>query len=179
MEKITFWDAVKKIGLSKDDVLTEYKAWFLWHNRANPEAVLELLKDNRFRMLGKLRFYCEVILGMEDKRNAHFTWEDFAKVQYKEIAVYRGNGGVFNPKIPERFPFVAMTASYDIALMFAKYEDAKAVHLPAGPERKSYWVVRVKLSLKEILGYRNLKDMEVWIRHGAYETAEIITQCRS
>lgn len=177
MRKITFWEAVKRIGLCEADIITEYRAWFLWHNRTNPEGVLRLLEDKKYQMLGKFRYYFEIILKAKDKRKALFRWMDFVENLEEEISVYRGNGGIFDPNITERFPFVAMTASYDIALMFAQYRDAKAVHLPVPPKRSQCWVVEVKLPLKNILGYRNLADREVWISLSDYKKAKVVTQC--
>lgn len=176
--KMTFWDAVRRIGLEERDIITEYKAWFFWHSKSKPEKVLELLKDDRFVMLGKFRFYFDKVLKATDKKSPLIEWDDFLKSLDGEIIAYRGGAGIFDPKIEERFPFVATTASYDIALMFAKFPDAKAVHLPAGPKRKTYWVVETKLLLKDILGYRNLADEEVWITPEIYKTAKVKIQCK-
>jgi len=175
--KISFWEAVNRIGLDERDIITEYKAWFLWHSKTRHEKVLELLTDDRFVMLGKFRFYFDSILKAKDKKNPVIEWDDFVASLNNEIIAYRGGAGIFDPGIKERFPFVATTASFDIALMFAKYPDAKAVHLPAGPERKTYWVVETKLLLKDILGYRNLADEEIWITENHYKTAEVKVQC--
>lgn len=176
--KITFWGAVRQIGLEERDIIAEYKAWFFWHSKSKPGKVIELLKDDRFAMLGKFRFYFDKVLKATDKKSPIIDWDDFLKSLDSEIMAYRSGAGVFDSTIEEKFPFVATTASYDIALMFAKYPDAKAAHLPAGPERKTYWVVETKLLLKDILGYRNLADEEVWIAPESYKTAKVKVQCK-
>jgi hypothetical protein len=176
--KITFWDSVRQIGLEERDIITEYKAWFFWHSKSKPEKVIELLRDDRFAMLGKFRFYFDKILKATDKKSPIIEWDNFLRSLDSEIMSYRGGAGIFDPGIRERFPFVATTASYDVALMFAKFPDAKAVHLPTGPERKTYWVVETRLLLKDILGYRNLADEEVWINETHYKTARVKVQCK-
>ena len=176
-EKSSFWDIVKAIGLTEEDIVMEYRAWFMWHNRTKPDLVLTLLMDERFRALSKMRFYFEVVLGIKDRRAKVFDMEKFKIVLNNEITVYRGNAGVFNPEYEERFHFVVMTASFDTALMFAKFPDAKATHLPVPPERLQYWVVGVTLPLKSILAYRDLADEEVWITRSDYKNAKVLVQC--
>jgi len=176
-EMLSFWDIVKSIGLTEEDLVMEYKAWFTWHNRTRPDLVLTLLMEDRFQILSKMRFYFEVRLGVKDRRAKVFDMEKFKTALDKEITVYRGNAGVFNPEYEERFHFVAMTASFDTALMFAKFPDAKATHLPVPPERSQYWVVGVTLPLKSMLAYRDLADEEVWITRDDYKNAKVLVQC--
>lgn len=176
-EKSSFWDVVKAIGLTEEDIVMEYRAWFMWHNRTKPDLVLTLLMDERFMALSKMRLYFEVVLGVKDKRAKVFDMEDFEKALNNDITVYRGNAGVFNPEYGEKFHFVAMTASFDTALMFAKYPDAKATHLAVPPERKQYWVVGITLPLKSIMAYRDLADEEVWIGREYYKKAKVLVQC--
>ena len=176
-EMLSFWDIVKSIGLTEEDLVMEYKAWFMWHNRTKPDLVLTLLMEERFQMLSKIRFYFEIVLRVKDKRAKVFDMSKFEEVVSKDIAVFRGNAGVFNLDYPEKFHFVAMTASFDTALMFAKFPDAKAVHLPVPPERKQYWVVGVTLPLKNIMAYRDLADEEVWIGRDDYKNAKVLVQC--
>ena len=176
-EMLSFWDIVKSIGLTEEDLVMEYKAWFMWHNRTKPDLVLTLLMEERFQMLSKIRFYFEIVLKVKDKRAKVFDMSKFEEAVSKDITVFRGNAGVFNTDYPEKFHFVAMTASFDTALMFAKFPDAKAVHLPVPPERKQYWVVGVTLSLKNIMAYRDLADEEVWISRDDYKNAKVLVQC--
>ena len=176
-EKSSFWDVVKAIGLTEEDIVMEYRAWFTWHNKTKPDLVLTLLMDERFKALSKARFYLEVILKTKDKRAELFDMREFEKALNEEVTVYRGNAGVFNPAYEEKFHFVAMTASFDTALMFAKYPDAKATHLAVPPERKQYWVVGATLPLKNIMAYRDLADEEVWINRECYKKAKVLVQC--
>ncbi len=176
-ELYSFWDAVTSLSLTGEDIVMEYKAWHLWHNRTKPDLVLTLLMDWRFRALSKIRFYFEVIMKFKDKRAKAFDPEEFKRALDQDITVYRGNAGVFNPAYDERFHFVAMTASFDTALMFAKFPDAKATHLPVPPERKQYWVIAVTLPLRRILSYRDLADEEVWIGREDYKNAKVLVQC--
>ena len=176
-ELLSFWDITKLLGITDEELVMEYKAWFCWHNAAKPDLVLTLLMDERFGMLAKMRFYFEVILGVKDRRAKVFDIEKFKIALNKEITVYRGNAGVFNPEYKEKFHFVAMTASFDTALMFAKFPDAKAVHLPVPPEREQYWAVGVTLPLKNIMAYRDLADEEVWISRDDYKNAKVLVQC--
>jgi|GEM_PF-7038697 len=176
-ELYSFWDAVSALGLTGEDIVMEYKAWHLWHNRTKPDLVLTLLLDWRYRALSKIRFYLEVMLKVKDRRAKALNPEVFKLVLDEEITVYRGNAGVFNPAYEERFHFVAMTASFDTALMFAKFPDAKMTHLPSPPERTQYWVVGVTLPLKRIMAYRDLADEEVWIGREDYKNAKVLVQC--
>ena len=176
-EKSSFWDVVKALGLTEEDIVMEYKAWFMWHNRTKPDLVLTLLMDWRFRALAKVRLYLEVILKTKDKRAELFDMQEFEKALNEEVTVYRGNAGVFNPDYEEKFHFVAMTASFDTALMFAKYPDAKVTHLSAPPQAKQYWVVGVTLPLKNIMAYRDMSDIEVWIGKEYYKNAKVLVQC--
>lgn len=176
-ELYSFWDAVGALGLTGEDVVMEYKAWHLWHNRTKPDLVLTLLMDWRFRALAKVRFYFEIVMKLKDKRAKAFDPEEFKRALDQDITVYRGNAGVFNPDYEEKFHFVAMTASFDTALMFAKFPDAKATHLPVPPERKQYWVVSVTIPLRRIFAYRDLADEEVWIARDDYRNAKVLVQC--
>jgi len=176
-ELYSFWDTVTSLGLSGEDIVMEYKAWHMWHNRTRPDLVLTLLMDWRFRALSKIRFCFEVMMKLKDKRAKAFDPEEFKSALDQDITVYRGNAGVFNPAYDEKFYFVAMTASFDTALMFAKYPDAKATHLCVPPERKQYWVVGVTLPLKAIMAYRDLADEEVWIDRAFYKNAKVLVQC--
>ena len=176
-EPLSFWDMVKVIGLTEEDLVMDYKAWFAWHNTTKPDLVLTLLMDEKFVMLNKIRCYFEVILGVTDRRAKVFYMEKFKEALDKDISVYRGNAGVFNPLYPEKFHFIATTASFDIAMMFAKYPDAKATHLPIPPERDQYWVVSVTMPLRNIMAYRNLADQEVWITAEDYGRAKVMIQC--
>ena len=117
------------------------------------------------------------MMKIKDKRAKAFDLEEFKRVLNRDITVYRGNAGVFNPAYDEKFHFVAMTASFDTALMFAKFPDAKATHLAVPPERKQYWVVAVTLPLKRIMAYRDLADEEVWIGRDDYKNAKVLVQC--
>lgn len=176
-----FWEiAEQEIGLTNVDIQKEYMAWFQWHNRTNYIKMRKLLEEPRFRELSKFRYYVEIILGLKDKAHNLISWEDYkSKLTSEVISLYRGGAGIWDPNMPERYPFVAMTANFEIAKMFAKFSDAKALHIPAGDERKEWWIVRVKLCLSDILAYRDMQDQEVWIPIFEYKAhAELIEQCK-
>ena len=65
----------------------------------------------------------------------------------------------------------------DKDLVLKKYPDAKATHLPAPPHAKQYWVVGVTLPLKNIMAYRDMSDLEVWIGKEYYRNAKVLVQC--
>lgn len=175
-----FWDIVEqKFGLTNVDIQKEYGAWFLWYNRSNCKNMCRLLEDARFLRLSKFRFYVEVILGLKDKAHDLISWNDYnKKLRSKIISLYRGGAGIWDPDMPERYPFVATTVNFEIAKMFARFPDAKALHMPAGEERTAWWIVRIKLPFSDIFAYRNMKDQEVWIPAAKYKKhAELIEQC--
>lgn len=129
-----------------------------WLNDTRPGCIQRAIKVPEFRMLSKLMFWHQYIVG-DGQRYGRFssyatpvgTVADFEHALSTPITIWRAGGGTYNPDLYRR-GWVSFTANERRIETFSKYHATYATRAWKLPERKGlWWVIELTLPLDDIL----------------------------
>lgn len=172
-ELLNFWQVCEKLNITKqaEDI---HDIWIKWHNRNSVNAILQIIKNKKFQLVCKLRYYQEQILKESNFGKNIINLEEFEKSLNKIIKIYRGGSGEYNKEYLYKNSFVSFTADRKRADTFSIYKGTYASKAFVLDKNDHYWIVELVLPLKDILAYYDVGDEEVIVSVEDAKNARVI-----
>ena len=154
-----------------------YSRWIKWHNNNSFDAIEKILRNKKSCDLCKLLFFVKNIKKESNFGSKCFTLDEFNNSLDSEITLWRGGSGEYDPEvIPSNRNWVSYTASRNRANTFSKYSGTQAMKTFMLPENDHYWILELKIKLRDILAYYDVGDNEVIVSVNDSKKAIVIVK---
>ena len=174
-ELLSYWDAVEKLGV-EEQAEKIHDIWINWHNRNNANAVLRIIKNKKFQLVCRLQFYLKKILNKSNFGEKVIDLKNFENSMNKQVTIWRGGSGQYDKNYKSNLPFVSFTANKERVKTFSEYQGTHTSNAFMLDKNKQYWVVELKIPLKNILAYYDVGDDEVIVSNEDAKKAKLILQ---
>lgn len=174
---LSAWDLLEIYGIDSDWKGEFFHEWFIkWANNNQISAIDKLLKDKRSIIFSQIYFYINKILNEPNMGKEIHTKEKFEKSLNTNVTIWRGGEGTYNPNYDLNRNWVSFTADRKRANTFSIY-DGTYGHQGFLDKNEKYWIVELKIKLKDILLYfTDQGDAEVIIDKKLAKKAKVIIQ---
>lgn len=174
--RMHMWDFIKYYDI-REAKAEFHDAMLPWINNNQPRCIDQGIKRDDYRLLSKLTFWKDWIVGEPNWAKEFATLEDFEAALSTPITLWRGGPGIYDPDLFYR-NWVSFTARRERTKTFTHYNGTYASRSPIlGQRHGAYWVVELTLPLNSILLYLNQgSDQEVIVSKKDAQRAEVIEQ---
>ena len=174
-ELLSYWQVCERLNIL-DEAEKMQDLWIRWHNNNNESVIEKMIKNEKYVLVSKLRFYIEQMLKESNKGKKIIDLNQFNKSLKDEIILYRGGSGVFKKDFDLKRDWISFTADKKRVNTFSEYSGTKASKEYSLDKNDHFWQVELSIKLNDILLYYNVGDSEVIVRKNFIKNAKLIKQ---